>query len=53
VYRTRNDRGDRLVITVREQACSDGMSDAYYGLTAGVEINNRAYSGCGRPGWTE
>lgn len=52
-YRTRNDRGDRLVITVRERACSDGMSDSYYALTVKVEINARAFSGCGRPGWTE
>lgn len=53
VYRTRNDRGDRLDIAVREQACSDGMSDAYYALAAEVGINGRAYSGCGREGWTE
>lgn len=51
MYRTRNDRGDRLVITVRGQACSDGMSDAYYGLMAEVEINDRDYSGCSREGW--
>jgi uncharacterized membrane protein len=53
VYRVRNDRGDALEVTVREQSCSDGMSDAYYALAVEVQINGRAYSGCGRPGWTE
>ncbi|HEU4798351.1 MAG TPA: hypothetical protein VFT63_05445 [bacterium] len=53
VYHTRNDRGDRLDVTVREQACSDGMSDAYYATAVEVQINDREFSGCGRPGWTE
>lgn len=51
VYRVRNAGGDRLELSVREAACSDGMSDAHYPLTARVEIDGRAYAGCAREGW--
>ena len=48
VYRfeTRNDQKDKLVVVIREEPCSDGMSDNKYSYSAEVVINNRTLKGC-------
>ncbi|HXF83397.1 MAG TPA: hypothetical protein VNN19_11665 [bacterium] len=51
VYETRRPDGRRLRLVLREAACGDGMSDAYYALTSAAELDGRAYTGCAREGW--
>lgn len=48
VYRfeTHNDQKDKLVVVIREESCSDGMSDNKYLYSAEVVINNRTLKGC-------
>ena len=48
VYRfeTSNEAKDKLVVVIREEACSDGMSDNTYRYSAEVVLNGITLKGC-------
>lgn len=46
LYQTSNDLNDTLTITIREESCSDGMSDNAYSYFAEVNINGKLLKGC-------
>ena len=46
VYRGTTESGASLTVTLTPAACSDGMSDRVYPLTAEVEIGRERLSGC-------
>ncbi|MBX9461139.1 MAG: hypothetical protein KL785_08695 [Brevundimonas sp.] len=46
IYRGATQTGASLVVTLTPVACSDGMSDRVYPLTAHVEIGAERLSGC-------
>ena len=39
--------GDNILITVREESCSDGMSDIVYRFKVGLTMNGKEFLGCG------
>jgi uncharacterized membrane protein len=41
-----NDKGDKIKITIKEETCSDGMSDRKYTYSSKVVINGRTLKGC-------
>ncbi len=45
-FETSNAANEKLVIVLREERCSDGMSDRRYNYSAEVEINGRTLKGC-------
>jgi len=45
-FETANGTKDKLVIVIREESCSDGMSDNKYHYSAEVTINGRTLKGC-------
>ena len=45
-FETSNGAKDKLVIIIREEPCSDGMSDNKYDYSAEVVFNGRALKGC-------
>lgn len=45
-FETKNDQKDKLVAVIRQESCSDGMSDNKYLYSAEVVINNRTLKGC-------
>lgn len=45
-FETSNAAKDKLVIIIREEPCSDGMSDRQYRYSAEVVINGRILKGC-------
>ena len=45
-FETSNGAKDRLIIVVKEELCSDGMSDNQYHYSAEVVINGRTLKGC-------
>ena len=45
-YETTNGAKDKLVIVIREEPCSDGMSDSQYSYSAEIVINGRILKGC-------
>lgn len=45
-FETSNGAEDKLVIVIREETCSDGMSDNTYRYSAEVVINGRTLKGC-------
>lgn len=45
-FETSNGAKDKLVIVIREESCSDGMSDNQYEYAAEVAINGRTLKGC-------
>ena len=45
-FETSNGVNDKLVIVIREEPCSDGMSDNTYLYSAEVIINGRTLKGC-------
>lgn len=51
VYETEGAGGGRMRLELREADCSDGMSDAYYALTASLRLDGRSFEGCAREGW--
>ena len=48
VYRfeSLNEQKEKLVIIIREEKCSDGMSDRTYNYSAEVDVNGRTLKGC-------
>ncbi len=48
VYRfeSKNSSKDKLVVVIRKENCSDGMSDNTYNYSAEVVINSRTLKGC-------
>jgi uncharacterized membrane protein len=40
--------GTRVVLLLRHEDCSDGMSDAAYPVAATLTVGDREYRGCGR-----
>lgn len=46
VWEARTDQGATLEITLTETACSDGMSDRTYPLTARVRLGEEVLTGC-------
>lgn len=50
-YEVEGSGGARLHLELWEAACSDGMSDAYYALTAAARIDGVRFEGCAREGW--
>lgn len=40
--------GTRVVVQVRREACSDGMSDRSYEASVALQVGERTYQGCGR-----
>jgi uncharacterized membrane protein len=46
LYETTNDKGEKIKITIKEEACSDGMSDRRYHYSSEVIINGRTLKGC-------
>ncbi len=42
----RTGQGNSIQVTIREQVCSDGMSDRRYNHSATVVLNGRSYKGC-------
>lgn len=46
IWRTPTADGDDLVVTLWEEACSDGMSDLTYVYQARVQVGDEALSGC-------
>ena len=45
-YETTNSAKDKLVVVIREEKCSDGMSDRQYNYSAEVTVNGTIYKGC-------
>ena len=45
-YEAVNTAKDKLVVVIREEKCSDGMSDRQYNYSAEVTVNGRIYKGC-------
>lgn len=45
-YEATNPAKDKLVVIIREEKCSDGMSDRQYNYSAEVTINGKIYKGC-------
>lgn len=45
-YEATNPAKDKLVVVIREEKCSDGMSDRQYNYSAEVTVNGRIYKGC-------
>jgi uncharacterized membrane protein len=45
-FEASNGAKDRLVVVIREEPCSDGMSDNTYQYSAEVVINGRTLKGC-------
>jgi uncharacterized membrane protein len=45
-FETSNDLKDKLVIVIREEPCTDGMSDNKYHYSAELVINQRTLKGC-------
>lgn len=46
VWSGQTDQGQTLTVTLIETACSDGMSDRTYPLTARVQIGEESLNGC-------
>jgi uncharacterized membrane protein len=46
IWRTPTPDGDELVVTLWEEACSDGMSDLTYVYQARVQVGDETLSGC-------
>ena len=46
MWRGQTEQGQALSVTLIETACSDGMSDRTYPLTARVEIGAEVLNGC-------
>lgn len=40
--------GTRVVLRIRREGCSDGMSDRTYDTSAMLEVGDTSYRGCGR-----
>ncbi|MDB5119510.1 MAG: hypothetical protein JWN56_728 [Sphingobacteriales bacterium] len=45
-FETKNAKNEKLVIILREEKCSDGMSDSNYNYSAEVVINRETLKGC-------
>ena len=45
-FETTNQAKDKLVVILRQEECSDGMSDRVYNYSAEVVINGRTLKGC-------
>lgn len=45
-FETSNGAKDKLIVVIREEKCSDGMSDRVYNYSAEVVINGRTLKGC-------
>ncbi len=45
-YESTNPARDKLIIEIREEKCSDGMSDRQYNYSAEVRLNERLLKGC-------
>jgi uncharacterized membrane protein len=45
-YETTNSAKDKLIVVIRREPCSDGMSDRKYKYSAEVTINGTLYKGC-------
>lgn len=45
-YEATNAAMKKLVVVIREEKCSDGMSDRQYNYSAEVTLNGRMYKGC-------
>ncbi len=45
-YEATNPAKDKLVVVIREEKCSDGMSDRQYNYSAEVTVNGKIYRGC-------
>ena len=45
-FETSNGAKDRLLIEIRQESCSDGMSDNHFNYSAAVVINGRRLKGC-------
>ena len=45
-FETTNQAKDKLVVILRKEECSDGMSDRVYNYSAEVVINGRTLKGC-------
>lgn len=46
IWRTPTPDGDDLMVTLWEEACSDGMSDLTYAYQARVQVGDETLSGC-------
>lgn len=46
VWRTRTAAGGDLMVTIWQEACSDGMSDLTYAYQARVQSGDETLSGC-------
>ncbi|WP_276348664.1 hypothetical protein [Daejeonella sp. JGW-45] len=45
-YEATNPANDKLIVLIREEKCSDGMSDRQYNYSAEVNFNGKIYKGC-------
>jgi uncharacterized membrane protein len=45
-YEATNPAKDKLVVVIREEKCSDGMSDRQYNYSAEITVNGRVLKGC-------
>ncbi len=46
-YEATNSANEKLVLVIREEKCSDGMSDRQYNYSVEVTANGKTYVGCG------
>lgn len=46
IYRTKDNTGNFLTITVKKESCSDGMSDATYNYSIEATYQEQTYLGC-------
>ena len=40
--------GTAVVLRIKREGCSDGMSDEHYPASAELKVGDQAYRGCGR-----
>ena len=45
-YEVRNPKNEKLVVIIRKEKCSDGMSDRQYNYSVEISLNGRILKGC-------
>jgi uncharacterized membrane protein len=45
-YEAKSPSNNKIVVVIRKEKCSDGMSDRRYNYSAEITVNGRVYKGC-------